>query len=204
MEGKNYIIKKVKYDFFNENGEQNFSKEFEVKLSLNPDCIEENYIIILNTCDFKTKEERVFYRIFDEKKNIFINNSKQLEYIQKQENNPIIMKNCTIYAKEIIGKLKEAEVKINDKLKEEKVKIRFEDDYFQKLRIILRYLEINFEEDLFSEEFIKYEGIKYLISLIKISSGNIRTYSLIGLNKLLDFQSSYTFIEKIKKDYLKY
>lgn len=76
MKGKNYIVKKVKYDFFNENGEQNFSKEFEVKLSLDPDCIEENYFIILNTCDFKTKEERAFYRIFDQKNNLFINNSR--------------------------------------------------------------------------------------------------------------------------------
>ena len=110
------------------------------------------------------------------------------------------MKNCTIYAKEIIDKLKEAEVKINDKLKEEKQKIIFDGDYFNELKIILRFLGENFEETLFSEEFIKYEGIKYLISLIKISSGNIRSYSLMGLDKLLDFQSSYKFIEKIKKE----
>lgn len=200
MKGKNYIVKKVKYDFFNENGEQNFSKEFEVKLSLDPDCIEENYFIILNTCDFKTKEERAFYRIFDQKNNLFINNSRQLVYIINQKNNPIIMKNCTIYAKEIIDKLKEAEVKINDKLKEEKQNIIFDGDYFNELRIILRYLGENFEEDLFSEEFIKYEGIKYLISLIKISSGNIRCYSLMGLNKLLDFEVGYKYIEKIKKE----
>jgi hypothetical protein len=110
------------------------------------------------------------------------------------------MKNCTIYAKGIIDKLKEAEVKINDKLKEEKQNIIFDGDYFNELRIILRYLGENFEEDLFSEEFIKYEGIKYLISLIKISSGNIRCYSLMGLNKLLDFEVGYKYIEKIKKE----
>ena len=189
-----YIIKKVKYEFFNEKGEQNFSKEYEVKLSLNPNDIEENNIIILNTCNFKTKEERVFYRIFDQKyKNIFIGNSRLLEYIKNQENNPIIMKNCTIYAKEIIDKLKEAILKLNDKSKKEEIS-------YNKFRITLRYLSVNFEEDLFSEEFIKYEGIKYLISLIRNSSGNIRTYALNGLSKLLDFLSGYEYIKKQKKE----
>ena len=56
--------------------------------------------------------------------------------------------------------------------------------------------ESNLNCDLFAEEFISYEGIKYLLSFLESASGNICSYALKTLNRLLDFQSSNDYINK--------
>ena len=58
--------------------------------------------------------------------------------------------------------------------------------------------ETNLNCDLFAEEFISYEGIKYLLSFLESASGNICSYALKTLNRLLDFQSSNDYINKSK------
>ena len=115
--------------------------------------------------------------MFEPKKNLFINSSNQLLYIEKQENNPIIMKDYTIFAKEIIDKLKEAEVKLNDKLREEN------DKFYGNLKFTIFYLSKNYEEDLFSELYWIWRF------------GNLRS-----LDKILEFESSYSYIVKAKKE----
>ena len=65
-----------------------------------------------------------------------------------------------------------------------------------KLRGIIFNFKKNLDCDIFAEEFISYEGIKYLLSFLQTTSGNMSTYTLEGLNRLLDFQSSNDYINK--------
>ena len=69
-----------------------------------------------------------------------------------------------------------------------------------KLKKIIFNLKQNYvNNDMFSEEFISYEGIKYLISFLQVISGSLRAYALEALNKLLEFQSSADYISKTKE-----
>ena len=61
---------------------------------------------------------------------------------------------------------------------------------------MLTQFKKNLSCDIFAEEFISYEGIKYLVSFLENTTGNIRKLSLEALNKLLDYQSSNDYINK--------
>ena len=66
-----------------------------------------------------------------------------------------------------------------------------------KIKLTIFNIKKNYlKVDMFAEEFISYEGIKYLVSFLQHSSGNIRVYALEVLSKLLDFQSSTDYIRK--------
>ena len=64
------------------------------------------------------------------------------------------------------------------------------------LNLMLTQFKKNLSCDIFAEEFISYEGIKYLVSFLENTTGNIRKLSLEALNKLLDYQSSNDYINK--------
>ena len=61
---------------------------------------------IINTCDLRTKEERIYYYMFDKNKVRFLINNKEIIYYYKQ-NNVVIMKNCKTFATQICEKLRE-------------------------------------------------------------------------------------------------
>ena len=74
-----------------------------------------------------------------------------------------------------------------------------------KLKKIIFNLKQNYVyNDMFSEEFISYEGIKYLISFLQVITGSLRAYALEALSKFLEFQSCADYISKTKEiiDYL--
>jgi len=50
--------------------------------------------------------------------------------------------------------------------------------------------------DIFAEEFISYEGIKRLIDLIQITSGNTRSYAMNGFKSLLLYLNSMEYIRE--------
>ena len=209
-EFEEYVPMKIKYEFFSEKGEIKFSKEFDVKLSLDPNNFDENVVTILNSCNFKKKEDRVYYYMFDQEKEIFITKAEQLKEFKKNKKT-IVMKSCTIFSKQIIEQLREEETRyqqgknidVDESINSSSSTVNTvssTDDKKTKIKMTIFNLKKNyFDVDMFAEEFISYEGIKYLISFLKLTTGNLRTYAVEALNKLLDFQSSTDYIKKRKE-----
>ena len=206
-----HVPMKIKYEYFTDKKEQKFSKEFEVDFTLDPDNFEENEVVILNTCNFRSKEERVYYHMFDLEKEVFITKAEQLKDFKKNKKT-IVMKNCTIFSKQIIEQLREEELRYkqgkninidetNNPTGAEITRIdtlsSMDEKKLNKIKLTIFNLKKNYlDVDMFAEEFISYEGIKFLISFLQLTSGNLRTYTIEAINKLLDFQSSTDYIKK--------
>ena len=106
-EGEKFSVK-VAFEYFTEKNEPKLSKPFDVKLVISEENLTEVLNKIHKTCKFKKEEERFYYYIFDQSKNAFITNGKDLLNFVKQNKN-LIMKNCTSYAKQMIELLREEE-----------------------------------------------------------------------------------------------
>jgi hypothetical protein len=202
----------IVYEYSNEKGEKIYSEKYYVNLDFNELNYEEISVIINNQCDFGKKEERIFYHMFEPDEEKFLTNLEQfIKYVNKGK--PVVMKSCSNYARSIIQQLREEENRyilgknfdekesINEQ-NSKKIIINIDEDYFSSddkksnaEKIILQ-LENNLNADLFTEEFISHEGIKYLISFAYEATGNIKVYALETLNKLLLFQSSIDYIKK--------
>ena len=202
---------KIKYEFLNAKGEIEYSKEYEVEVILDQESFEENSVRIASSCnDFKTKEDRMYYQMFNPEKDNFIMKSEELkEFIDKKKT--VIMKSCSIFSKQIIEQLREEEIRyklgknkdIDDELNKEILRSgtvsKVDEKKRSKILLTVFNLKKLFEVDMFSEEFISYEGIKYLISFLQYSFGHIRAYGLEALSKLLEYQSSADYIQKKKE-----
>ena len=189
----------IQFEFLNANEEFELSKEYTVKYQPQEE-FELNRINILNSCDFRTQEERIYYYMFDKNKKIFLSEKDALSNIK--QNKVIIMENCKTFSEHICEKLREETLsykKTEDTPTPEDLRKSMADPSKNELRIIIRYLESNFQVDLYAEEFISNNGIQYLDTIIQYNTGNIRTYSLQALSKLLDFQSSFQYCNKNKE-----
>ena len=206
MADENALLK-VKYEYINGKGQQVYSNEFEVPVNLDPDSFQENITNISKTCTkFKTMAERIYYHMFDPEKETFITKSEELKSFVTNKKT-IVMKNYSDFAKQIIEILREEETRYklgkNVDIKEyNRIETNTEIDEKKKNKIlnIISNLKLNyFEVDMFAEEFISFEGIKYLISFLQHATGNLRAYSIDAFSKLLEFQSSSDYIQKRKE-----
>ena len=195
-----HVPMKIKYEYLTDKNEQKFSKEFEVNLTLDPDSFEENEVIILNTCNFRSKEERVYYHMFDLEKEIFITKVDQLKDFKKNKKT-IVMKSCAIFSKQIIEQLREKELRYkqgknididetNNPTGAEiaRLDILCSMDDIKLTKIFFNLKRNYLDVDMFAEEFTSYEGIKFLISFLLLTSGNLRIYVLEAINKLWIFK----------------
>ena len=207
------VTLKVKYELPKIKSDPVYSKVFEVKINLAPDEFDGNKMIILNSCKgFKTKEERVYYHMFDPDTQMFITKCEELRSFVKSKK-PIVMKSCTAFSKEIIEILREEETRYrlgknidvkdpagNDQIARVDTLSAVDEKYKTRiLKTIFNLKKNYFDIDMFSEEFISYEGIKYLISFLQYTSGNLRAYAVEALSKLLVYQSSSDYIQKKKE-----
>ena len=78
MTDQEEVSVKVQFEYFTEKNEQKFSKPFETKINLDPENFDINNTTIINTCNFKKKDQRFEYYMFDLDKNLFITNTKDL------------------------------------------------------------------------------------------------------------------------------
>ena len=212
MEDENAIMK-VKYEYLNGKGEKVYSNEFKVSVNLGgEEYFQENLTNIAKTCsEFKTLEERLYYHMFDPEKEEFITKTEDLKkYIVNKKT--VVMKNFSTFAKQIIEQLREEETRyklgknidIKDSTDDQlnRIETLSELDDKKKTRILKLVFNLKknyLDVDLFAEEFISFEGIKYLISFLQHTSGNLRTYAVEGLSKLLEFESSSNYIQKRKE-----
>ena len=183
----------VKFEYFNEKNEQKFSEPFEAKVNLNPEKFEINCSNIINLCNFRKKEDRLGYYMLDLDKNQFIINTDELiEAIKLKK--LLIMRNCQYYSKHIIGRLREEEerykLKKNTNLNNDKDNVNKSNDVKgsdsnSSLKFVIIQFKKNLNFDIFAEEFISYEGIKYLVSFVKYSTGEI-IYEFVTKRKGID------------------
>ena len=208
------VTLKVKYELPKIKSAPVYSKIYEVKINLAPEEFDGNKMLIVNACkDFKTKEERVYYHMFDPDTQMFITKCDELRTFVKNKK-PIVMKSCTAFSKEIIEILREEETRYrlgknidvkdaagNDQIARVDTLSAVDEKYKTRiLKTIFNLKKNYFDIDMFSEEFISYEGIKYLISFLQLTSGNLRAYAVEALSKLLIYQSSSDYIQKKKEN----
>ena len=193
---------KIQFEFLNANEEMELSQEYTVKIlsqKNQSDDFETNRIKIINNCDFRTIEERFYYYMFDRTKKIFLTKDTDLTPFIKS--NKIIMENCKTFAEQICEKLREETLTYKKKETTEGQTPQNSPNEQSKTEIrgILRYLSNNFKTDLFAEEFISNNGIQYLDTIIQNNTNNLRTYALMGITELLNFQSAFDYFDKKKE-----
>ena len=196
LEKKENVPIIVQYEYLNDNDILVLSKEYKVKISLLENFdFQKNKENILSNSNFKTKNERNIYHMFNKSNNKFlIKNSDFIPYIKT--NSPIILIDCINYAGQIIEKIKE-EIKDNISISGSALSVI--EIKRKEIEKILSCLENNLQVDMFANEFLFKNGIEYLVTFIKNIDGNIRKYSLEGINILLSFQSAFVFFENNEK-----
>ena len=197
----------VRFQYQNADDEQVLSDRFTVYLSIinkKFEDFEEARVNIINSCDFRTPEERCYYSMYDENKKLLMKKNDDLSSYIKVPKNPkdkkaveveprdLIMINCKTFAEHICDFLYK-ETLTYQKEKESNIKTS---PNINELKRILRYLEGNFEMELFAAEFIENNGISYLDKIIRFNKGNIRSYGLQSILKLLDFQNAFEYFYK--------
>ena len=192
----------IQFEYLNANEEMELSNPYNVKFQPQED-FDVNRLNIINSCDFRTQEERIYYFMFNRNTKVFFHNNQDILNYYKL-NKVIIMENCKTFCEQMCEKLREEILtyKKNEKEtpdQEELRKSQINDSKKNEVRMILRYLETNFKVDLFAEEFISNNGIQYLDTIIQYNTGNFRVYALQALSKLLDFQSAFDYIDKKKE-----
>ena len=193
---KKNIEIKVQFEYLNNNDILDLSKEFRVKISLDDETdFETNKQKILSEANFKTKNERNNYHMFNKvKKKFFTKNSDFEPYIKTKS--PIVLINCYEYCHKTIDKLNEDINIFSNKSKNINMNEIKKKEFINELAC----LENNFEVDLFSDEFIFKNGMEILLNIIKENFGDIRNNTLKCINKLLSFESAFEFFTNNEKN----
>ena len=196
----------VRFQFQNTEGETALSDKFTVYLNIIKNTFEdfqEARVNIINSCNFRELEERCYYSMYDEEKKLLMKAGEDLTRFIKVPKNPkdknakeiepkdLIMVNCKSLAEDVCDILdKETSTYGKEKDSDQPPKPT---PYTKEVKLILKYLEGNFEIDLFAEEFIKAHGISYLDKIITFNKGNMRSYGLQSILKLLDFEIAFEY-----------
>jgi len=192
LDNKKNIEIKVQFEYLNNNDILDLSKEYRVKISIDEETdFEMNKQKILSEANFKTKNEREHYHMFNKvKKKFFTKNSDFEPYIKTKTS--IILIDCYEYCHKTIDKLNEDINIFYNKSKNVNMNEIKKKEFINELAC----LENNFEVDLFADEFIFKNGMEILLNIIKNNIGDIRNYALKGINKLLSFESAFEFFTK--------
>ena len=192
LDNKKNIEIKVQFEYLNNNDILDLSKEYRIKISIDEETdFEMNKQKILSEANFKTKNEREHYHMFNKvKKKFFTKNSDFEPYIKTKTS--IILIDCYEYCHKTIDKLNEDINIFYNKSKNVNMNEIKKKEFINELAC----LENNFEVDLFADEFIFKNGMEILLNIIKNNIGDIRNYALKGINKLLSFESAFEFFTK--------
>jgi hypothetical protein len=170
---------KVKFNFEDQN------KHYDFEYNPKEDFIEKQIRVVSN--HILNKDESCFYHLFDLQKNTFIiNPAKDLENSKTYQ-----MKNTSKFAVNTVESLQK--ILDNAQSRENNALTSLES---KEVMSICFFLKNRLEVDSFAEEFISYDGLKVLISIIETTTGNSRSYALNSLISLIYFKNANEYIRE--------
>lgn len=170
---------KVKFNFEEQN------KLYDFEFNPKDDFIEKQMKVVSN--HILNRDEACFYHLFDLQKNTFIiHPAKELESSKTYQ-----MKNTSKFAVNTVESLQKildnAQSRENNNLTSNESK---------EVMSICFFLKNRLDVDSYAEEFISYDGLKVLISIIETTSGNSRSYALNSLISLIYFKNANEYIRE--------
>ena len=95
----------IQFEYLNANEEMELSNPYNVKFQPQED-FDVNRLNIINSCDFRTQEERIYYFMFNRNTKVFFHNNQDILNYYKL-NKVIIMENCKTFCEQMCEKLRE-------------------------------------------------------------------------------------------------
>ena len=145
----------------------------------------------IQNCDYETPEKRMLYFIYNRSTQLYIITYNDLvsEIKGKKE---IILKDCTADAKILVEELVQIDFSQTNTTSDSSGSNPKRPD----VKKLMHHLGNYFYIDVFAEEFLEYEGIKYLVKAINETTGNSKAYAMNALKKLFEYQSSIQYMQE--------
>ena len=145
----------------------------------------------IQNCDYETPEKRMLYFIYNKSTQLYIITYNDLvsEIKGKKE---IILKDCTADAKILVEELVQIDFSQTNTTSDSSGSGQKRPD----VKKLMHHLGNYFYIDVFAEEFLEYEGIKYLVKAINETTGNSKAYAMNALKKLFEYQSSIQYMQE--------
>ena len=109
------------------------------------------------------------------------------------------MKNCLLDAKNLVEELIQIDFSQNNNTSDSTCSGSSGSTKKPDIKNIMFHLKNYLSVDVFVEEFIQYEGIKYLVKAIEETTGNTRSYAINALKTLFEYVSSMEYLKENKE-----
>ena len=128
------------------------------------------------------------YHLYNLDTNLYILSFNDLQ-TGKNKKTQYIMKNCLLDAKNLVEELIQIDFSQNNNTSDSTCSGSSGSTKKPDIKNIMFHLKNYLSVDVFVEEFIQYEGIKYLVKAIEETTGNTRSYAINALKTLFEYVS---------------
>ena len=189
-------INQIKATF--ENDKTIYTIDFPKPTDNNKETIDKALQMFLENCTYGAVEQRSIYHLYNPNTQLYVLTLNDVQTIANK-NITCILKNCSIDAEQTLQELVAIDNSFSG-IPETMVKsgTKSNSNQFDILGFLFRFKN-KLSVSVFNEEFIEYEGIKYLLPIIEQITGNKRAYAIDALSLIFDYQSSIEYITEHKE-----
>ena len=191
-------INQIKATF--ENDKTIYTIDFPKPTDNNKETIDKALQMFLKNCTYGAVEQRSIYHLYNPNTQLYVLTLNDVQAIANK-NITCILKNCSIDAEQTLQELVAIDNSfsgIPETMVKSGIKSNSNNNQFDILGFLFRFKN-KLSVSVFNEEFIEYEGIKYLLPIIEQITGNKRAYAIDALSLIFDYQSSIEYITEHKE-----